>query len=158
MSTLIAYASKYGFTKACAERLAKQLGEKVDMMDLNSQRPDLALYDKVIVGGSIYAGRIRRPTARFCSENLNTLKEKKLGLFICGMADGNDAQKQLESSFPKELLSAAIAKESFGGEYDFSKMNFLERFIIKKISGSDKNQSRMMEENIARFADQIKNA
>lgn len=158
MSTLIAYATKYGFTKACAEMLAKKLDEKSDICDLNGNRPNLAQYDKVIIGGSIYAGRIRKPMARFCTENLNTLKNKKLGLFICGMAEGDNARKQLESSFPKELLSAAVAKESFGGGYDFNNMNFLERLIIKKISGSDKSQSRIMEENMTRFADQIKNA
>lgn len=56
------------------------------------------------------------------------------------------------------MLSATVAKESFGGEYDFSKMNFLERFIIRKISGSDKKQSCIIEENMTRFADQMKNA
>lgn len=157
MSTLIAYATKYGFTKACADMLAKKLDEKADICDLSSNRPNLAQYDKVIIGGSIYAGRIRKSTVRFCTENINTLKSKKLGLFICGMADGDGIRKQLESSFPRELLSAAVAKESFGGEYDLNKMNFLERFIIRKISGSDKNQSRIMEENMTRFADQMKN-
>ncbi len=158
MSTLIAYGTKYGFTKKCAEMLAEKLGEKADICDLSSNRPDLAQYDKVIIGGSIYAGRIRKSAVRFCTENLNTLKSKKIGLFICGMADGENARKQLESSFPKELLSVAVAKESFGGEYDFNKMNFLERFIIRMISGSGKNQSRVMEDNIARFAEQMKNA
>lgn len=158
MSTLIAYATKYGFTRTCAKILAKKLDEEADIRDLSCSRPDLAQYDKVIIGDSIYAGKIRKSTARFYTENLNTLKGKKLGLFICGMADGDDARKQLEASFPKELLSAAIVKESFGGEYDFQKMNFLERFIIRKISGSDKNQSRIMEENITRLADKMKNA
>lgn len=158
MSTLIVYATKYGFTKTCAEMLAKKLDEKAEIYDLNIKRPNPALYDKVIIGGSIYAGRLRKPVALFCTENLNTLKGKKLGLFICGMAEGDDARKQLESSYPSELLSTAVAKESFGGGYDFNKMNFLERFIIKKISKSDKNQSRVMDENMTRFAELMKNA
>lgn len=158
MSTLIAYATKYGFTKACAEMLAKKLDEKADIYDLSGSRPNLVQYDKVIIGGSIYAGKIRKPAARFCTENLDTLKSKKLGLFICGMADGDDARKQLESSFPKELLSVAVAKDSFGGECDYKKMNFLERFIMKKITGSDKSQSRIEEDNITRFTAQMKNA
>lgn len=157
MSTLIAYATKYGFTRTCAEILAKRLDEKADICDLSSSHPDPAPYDKVIVGGSIYAFKIRKPAARFCTENLNTLKGKKLGLFICGMAEGDDARKQLESVFPKELLSVAIAKESFGGGYDFSKMTFLEKLIMKKITGSDKSQSRIKEDNITRFAEQMKN-
>ena len=158
MSTLIAYATKYGFTKNCAETLAGKLDEKADICDLSGNRPDLAKYDKVIIGGSVYAGKIRKPVARFCTENLNILKGKKLGLFICGMADGDDARKQLESSFPEELLAVVAAKDSFGGECNYEKMNFLERLIMKKITGSDKSQSRIEEDHITRFADQMKNA
>ena len=152
MSTLIVYASKYGFTKTCAEILAKKLGENVDIYDLNSNLPDLMKYDKVIVGGSIYAGKIRKPVMRFCTDNLNTLKGKKLGLFICGMAKEDDAQKQLESSFPQELLAVCAAKGFFGGECNYEKMNFLEKFIMKKITGSKQSQSRVAEDNITRFA------
>ena len=152
MSTLIVYASKYGFTKTCAEILAKKLGENVDIYDLNSNLPDLMKYDKVIVGGSIYAGKIRKPVMRFCTDNLNTLKGKKLGLFICGMAKEDDAQKQLESSFPQELLAVCAAKGFFGGECNYEKMNFLEKFIMKKITGSKQSQSKIAEDNITRFA------
>ena len=53
MSTLIAYASKYGFTKTCAENLAKKLGDQVELCDLGGNQPDLKKYDKVIIGGSI---------------------------------------------------------------------------------------------------------
>ena len=152
MSTLIAFASKYGFTKTCAEILGKKLEGKVDICDLGSNHPDLTKYDKVIIGGSIYAGKIRKPVKSFCSDNQNTLKDKKTGFFICGMAKEDDAQKQLESSFPKELLATAAAKGFFGGECNYNKMNFIEKFIMKKITGSDQSQSRIAEENITRFA------
>ncbi|WP_277408385.1 flavodoxin domain-containing protein [Lacrimispora xylanisolvens] len=152
MSTLIVYATKYGFTKTCAEILAKKLEENVDIYDLNSNLPDLKKYDKVIIGGSIYAGKIRKPVMRFCTDNLNTLKEKKLGLFICGMAKEEDAQKQLESSFPQDLLAVCAAKGFFGGECNYEKMNFLEKFIMKKITGSKQSQSKVAEDNITRFA------
>ena len=152
MSTLIVYATKYGFTKTCAEILAKKLGENVDIYELNSNLPDLKKYDKVIIGGSIYAGKIRKPVMRFCTDNLNTLKGKKLGLFICGMAKEDDAQKQLESTFPQELLAVCAAKGFFGGECNYEKMNFLEKFIMKKITGSKQSQSKIAEDNITRFA------
>lgn len=152
MSTLIVYATKYGFTKTCAEILAKKLGENVDIYDLNSNVPDLMKYDKVIIGGSIYAGKIRKPVTRFCTDNLNTLKGKKLGLFICGMAKEEDAQKQLDSSFPQDLLGVCAAKGFFGGECNYEKMNFLEKFIMKKITGSKQSQSKVAEDNITRFA------
>ena len=152
MRTLIVYATKYGFTKTCADILAKKLGENVDIYDLNSNLPDLMKYDKVIIGGSIYAGKIRKPVMRFCSDNLDTLKGKKLGLFICGMAKEEDAQKQIDSSFPEDLMAVCVAKGFFGGECNYEKMNFLEKFIMKKITGSKQSQSRVAEDNITRFA------
>ncbi|WP_124065484.1 flavodoxin domain-containing protein [Clostridium sp. E02] len=152
MSTLIAYATKYGFTKTCAEILAKKLGERVDICDLGTNPPGLKKYDKVIIGGSIYAGKIRKPVMRFCSDNLNVLKGKKLGLFICGMAKEEDVQKQIDSSFPRELLVVSTAKGFFGGECNYDKMNFLEKFIMKKITGSQQSQSQVAEDNITRFA------
>lgn len=152
MRTLIVYATKYGFTKTCADILARKLGENVDIYDLNSNLPDLMKYDKVIIGGSIYAGKIRKPVMRFCSDNLDNLKGKKLGLFICGMAKEEDAQKQIDSSFPEDLLAVCVAKGFFGGECNYEKMNFLEKFIMKKITGSKQSQSRVAEDNITRFA------
>lgn len=158
MSILITYSTKYGFTKMCAQLLAKKFNQNVELCDLKHNNPDISQFDKIIIGGSIYAGRIRKPVSVFCNKNKDILKEKKIGLFICGLAEKDDAKKQLEACFPKELLDAAVCKECFGGEYDFNKMNFMERTIIKKISGSDKNQSRLNEENINYFVEQMKNA
>jgi menaquinone-dependent protoporphyrinogen oxidase len=158
MSTCIAYATKYGFTKTCAEILAKKLDGETDIYDLSNHQPDLNKYDKVIIGGSIYAGKIRKPAMQFSSDHMDSIKGKKLGLFICGMSDGEDAQKQLESSFPKELLTVAVAKDSFGGECNFDRMNFIDRFIMKKITGSGQNQVRILEDHITRFASHMKDA
>ena len=158
MSILIAYASKYGFTKKCADILAEALGEETYICDLDKNHPDLSQYDKIIIGGSVYIGKIRKPVTLFCNENLDILKEKKLGLFICGLAEGDDAKKQMEASFPPELLKAAVSKMSFGGGYEFKKINFLERMMIKKVTGSDKDQLRIEKESIDHFAELIKNA
>jgi len=158
MSILIAYASKYGFTKQCAELLAEKLGEKTHICDLDKNHPDPAQYDKVIIGGSVYIGKIRKPVTLFCNENLDVLKEKKLGLFICGLAEGENAKKQIETVFPPELIETAVCKMCFGGGYNFKKMNFMERMIIKKVTGSDKDQLRIEKESIDHFAEQIKNA
>ncbi|HWQ51682.1 MAG TPA: flavodoxin domain-containing protein [Terriglobales bacterium] len=155
MKTLIAYASKYGFTKTCAGLLAQKLPGKVDLCDLDGAGPNLAEYDTVIIGGSIYAGQIRKPVKQFCAKNDELLQKKRLGLFICGLAEGADAEKELEASFPKELLDAAVAKESFGGACDFEKMNFMEKTVLKKITGSNQSTPRIDEAHIARFAQRI---
>ena len=61
MSTLIVYASKYGCTEKCVKLMSKKLNDKVDLINLkNINDIDLSKYDKVIIGGSIYIGRIQK--------------------------------------------------------------------------------------------------
>lgn len=59
-----------------------------------------------------------------------------------------------------ELLNKAVAKEFFGGEFRFKKMNFMERFVVKKVAGSDlsipeldtsQDISKLSDTNINRF-------
>jgi menaquinone-dependent protoporphyrinogen oxidase len=155
MKTLVAYATKYGCTERCAEILSEKLEEKADLCNLKKLKvPDLGQYDKVIVGGSVYAGKIRSETSQFCKKNLEVLKSKKIGLFICGMGE-EEAAKQINAAFPRELLNIAVAKGFFGGELVFNRMNSLERFIIKKIAKTDKDISKVLDENIDEFARQL---
>ncbi len=133
MNTLVIYASKHGTARKCASILSKKLTGKVDIQDLRAGSiPNLAKYDKVIIGGSIYAGRIQKELTAFCSQNLDALKSKKLGLFICCMFK-NSAEAQLNSAFPQEFLVNAIATENFGGEMMFSDMNFAEKLLTKMV-------------------------
>jgi len=59
MNILIAYATKYGCTEKCAAVLSEKLTGKVDLCNLKGGRAsDLTQYEKVIIGGSIYMGKI----------------------------------------------------------------------------------------------------
>lgn len=168
MNTLIVYATKYGCTEKCAKILSEKLIRKVDLCNLKGGKSvELSQYDQLIIGGSIYMGKIRKEVSEFCTKNLSVLKEKKIGLFICGMQEGDQAETQLNQSFPEELLVNAVARESFGGEFRFNKMNFMERFIIKMVTKKDqsspavdtkKDISAISEENMNRFVELMNNA
>lgn len=136
MKTLIIYATKHGSTKKYAEILLEKLTGRVDLYNVKDKKsPELSQYDNVIIGGSIYMGRVQKELSEFTAKHLNILKDKRVGLYICCM-NKSEAEKQLNSAFPQELLKCAIAKGSFGGEFNFKKMNFLERFLIKIVSKS----------------------
>lgn len=156
MKILIAYGTKHEFAKKCSERLLEKLHGNIKLCNLKKQNQlDLQEYDKIIIGGSIYAGQIQKEVKEFCLKNLEELKKKKLGLFICGMTEGNKAMEQLDKVFPEELIKNAIVKENFGGEFVFSKMNFMEKFIIKKIAKTSEDITNLKEENIDKFAQKI---
>lgn len=152
MSTLIVYGTKHGTAESCAKELCKMLLEKAELQNLKlNSNIDISKYDKVIIGGSIYAGRIQKEVSAFCTKNIDLLKEKKLGFFICCMNE-NEGEKQINTVFPKELLQNAIVTDSFGGAFEFNKMNFFERFIVKKISKVDKDKNAILMDNIKKFA------
>ncbi len=153
MNTLIVYASKYGCTERCAEFVSKELKDTADIINLkNTKDIDISNYDKIIIGGSIYMGRIQKEVTAFCSKNLNKLKEKPIGLFICGMQEGEAINTELNQNFPPELINIAAVKGHFGGEFIFDKMNFMEKFIVKKVSKVSSNKSNILKDNIHKFA------
>ena len=76
---------------------------------------------------------------------------KRVGLFLCCMEEGDNAEKQFSEAFPPELRNHAIATEIFGGEFNFDRMNFIEKMIIKKIAHVDHSVSKIDEEKIVDF-------
>jgi menaquinone-dependent protoporphyrinogen oxidase len=139
MKTLIVYASKYGCTEKCARLISEKLNEKADLCNLEKAKAaDISQYDNVIIGGSIYVGRIQKSINEFCVNNLGSLRSKKVGLFVCCMREGEEAAAQLKTAFPEELSNSAAAKDILGGEIIFGRMNFFDKLIVKKVAKMDK--------------------
>ncbi len=156
MSTLIAYVTKHGTVKKCVDKIAYALSGKVDQVNLKKDpKVDLAPYDRVVIGGSIHAGRIQKQIKHFCERELDHLKQKRLGLFICCMEEGDKAHQQFKAAYPDELINTAAAKGLFGGEFLFDQMNFLEKYFTKKIAKIDSSVSKLKEDNITKFIDEV---
>jgi menaquinone-dependent protoporphyrinogen oxidase len=124
----------------------------VDLLDLKkSTNTDLSQYDKVIIGGSINAGKIQKETKKFSEKYRDELLTKKLGLFICNMAEDSEAQRELDENYPKALLDHAIAKDYFGGEIKLSAMPVFILFIVKKMAKTDIDKDTLLPDHINRF-------
>jgi menaquinone-dependent protoporphyrinogen oxidase len=147
MATLIAYATKHGCTEKCAKELQKQLGQG-ELWNLKNGEPDLSKYDTVILGASVYAGMPRKPIKAFAQKYGAELTKKKLGLFLCCMADGEQAKKQMEAAYPPELRSAARAQGVLGGGFILSDIGGFEKFIVKKVSGKDVEDGLTVRQNV----------
>ncbi len=159
MKTLIAYATKHGSAENSAKKLAKKLNGEVDLVNLKKNKKiDIDQYDRVIIGSSVYVGKIRKEARLFSEERLTELQNKEIGLFICCMSEDEKAEQQLKDNFPEELVNKAVVTGVFGGEFDFDKMNFLEKIAIKKITGVEESQSNLMNENIIKFAEKLNDA
>ena len=160
-SILIAYTSKYGTTADCAAILDERLSESesgqatIRLLDLNVEPiPALDDYDTVIIGSSIYVGKISKPAKAFVTDNAAELLSKRIGIFLCcGFIE--EANKLFKENFSEKLLRHATVTGIFGGEARLDKMNFVDRNIMKavsKASGDDATALSISKEAIDDFA------
>lgn len=145
MKFLILFASKYGASEKCANLLSEKLNGHVTVINLKENKNiNLSDYDKIIVGASVYAGNVQAEIKNFCSTNSSLLLSKPFALFLSCMSDDKEEiNSYIQKSFSNELINHATAIDSLGYEFNFSKMNFFERQIIKMVvkSKSKKGES-----------------
>ena len=104
----------------------------------------------MIIGSSVYAGQINKAVRQYCSTNLTTLRQKRIGLFVC-CGQPEKAMSQLGTGFPKELVQVALTKGYFGYQLDMGKLNLLEKLIIRAI-GKRKDELDIKHAAIDSFA------
>ncbi|MGQ8337553.1 flavodoxin domain-containing protein [Sunxiuqinia sp. A32] len=153
MNTMIIYMSTHGCTENVSKELASHLNGEVVLRNLKEDKnPDFSMFDRVIIGGSIHAGQVQRKLKAFCENNLELLGRKEIGLFICCMEEGETAYKQLNEAFPEKLHQYSKAEAILGGEFNFDKMRFFEKVIVKKIAKVEESVSKVNHEAIEKFA------
>lgn len=153
----IVYMSKHGTTNKVAQFIKElMVGEEVTLINLNEQKaPDLSYCSHVVVGGSIHMGRIQKEVHVFCQKNVEVLKSRPLGLFLCCMYDGEKANEQFNNAFPEQLRAAAKTKALMGYELYFDRMNPIERSITKNITGYNEFKSQIDHLQITRFVKEL---
>ena len=83
MKTAILYLSKHGTTEKVARIIGDKLEEKdTELINLEKVQPSLDQYDRIIIGGSVYAGTVNKKLTSYCIENETLLAQKQLGLFV----------------------------------------------------------------------------
>ena len=154
MKTLIVYASKHGTTETCAKMLAESLADGAELRDLaKGGMIDLTPYDAVVVGGSIYAGVLRKDAKHFCNLHKAELLERRFGCFLCQASPASSSKDYFENNFDADLLAHAAAKASFGGQLNVEKLGFWERKIMGAVAWRTKMvPPKIDEERIRSFA------
>ncbi|ERJ11989.1 flavodoxin domain-containing protein [Haloplasma contractile] len=161
MKILIVYATKYGSTTKATLKLKEALNEEVSIVNImeNSLLPKLQNYDCVILGGSIYMGKIQKQIRNYVDANLSQLMTKRIGLFICaGSPNKSDREQEFVNAFPKKLYDHAVCKSLFGYQIDYEKMKWHDKFIMRIVSKSKESVFELSEEVIEQFAKTIKSS
>ncbi len=152
MKTLIAYRSKYGATAACAQALVQRIRGETVIADLARQPwPVVSQFDVVLVGSPIYGGRIQREVRVFCDRQREGLLSRRVGLFVCCMYQGEQAQEEVQGAWPEWLSAHAFLDTPFGGELHLARLSLLDRFLLlglprvsKEVRGIDEQAIEFM--------------
>ena len=148
MKTIILYATKYGAAKEIAERLSGKMG-KAEVRDIK-QAGGIEDFDCVIIGTSVYAGRIRPEAKAFVLKNAAILKAKKLGIFLSGIGASGE-KDYLKNNFAPDILQSAKAAKFLGGIFDPKKAGAIERLIIRIITKKSSMINAIDDEKINAF-------
>ena len=129
--TVVLYGSKYGSTKQYAEWIAEELN--ADLLDVNDANlQNIKNYDTIIYGGAVYAGGITG--INFIVKNYDQLKNAKLVIFTCGIAD------------PSIDINKENLIKNIRGAMDYSKMSFLHKTMMSALVKKIKNKSSLTDE------------
>ena len=157
-NAVIVYMSKHGTTEKVARMIKDSIkNEPVTPINLKTSRnPDVRKCNLIIIGGSIYVGKIQKKVTRFCRKNEELLLTKKLGLYICCMFTGDEAQKEFDKAYSEKLRNHAKAKALMGYELYFEKMNPVTRSIMRKNTGESQNVYKIDIESLNRFITELR--
>ncbi len=155
MKTAIIYASSHGTTERIAQQIKNEMGNNAQLFNLKTSKLiDLSQFEQIVIGGSIHAGQMQGRVKKYCKQNMVALLQKRVALFMCGMNEPG-FEDEFNNAFPELLRKHAIVSKCVGGEFLFEKMNYLEKLIVKKVSGITQNVSKIDEKKIRELVNEL---
>jgi len=144
MSILIAYASKNSTTETCAKILNEKLPESV-VVNLSRQKPDLSLYDTIVIGSCIRFNYIHTDVKDFIGDNIEELLKKRIAIYLC-CAFPEKANQYVLHNFPKKLLNHSSSIECFGGKLKVKPHRLMDKLVMKTVTKNYKLDNRKFTE------------
>jgi len=143
MKILVGYATNEGQTRRIARHAAQRVtgaGRMVEVMALaDAQDTDPSRFDRVILAGSIHAGRYQRSLTDFAARHATALNARPtLFLSVSLAAAGHDAEdwKGLDRILEEFIAATGWTPgrvEQVAGAYMPSRYDIFRRFIMRRI-------------------------
>jgi len=134
MRVLVTHASRHGSTAEVADRIARALiagGVQANAQPVNHVG-DIAGYDGVVIGSSVYFGRWTRDAVAFVERNRTGLAGCHVWLFSVGpLGDQPRTDPADVAEFAMSLN--AVGHHLFTGALDLHRLSFPERVIVKGV-------------------------
>ena len=131
---LVLYTTKHGATQRYAERVAQPLDALVKEAAY-AKANEAKTYDAIVLGCPVYAGKLKG--LGFLADNIQTLKDKRLVIFTCGLYDPaqEDVRANLDGQIRAALGEAADQAKVFHlrGAIRWSSLGLMERMLMKAL-------------------------
>jgi menaquinone-dependent protoporphyrinogen IX oxidase len=139
---LVAYDTKYGSTERVAQWIAEGIAERetsVTTVDVKNISHIVEInYECVVIGSPIYEEEPLNSVITFLKTRRTSLEHIKVALFVVCGDYGHLPKDQLIDTYVKKLEAhvsgKVVAREAFGGYFDFEKLSDEDRRIIEDFS------------------------
>jgi len=154
MKNCIIFTTKHGSAAKAADLLKQKLNAETDIINLNDvKKIDITDYDTIVLGGSIYIGKIQKRMIKFIKKNLKQLLNKNITLYVMA-GEKDNPEAVIQKVYLPELNDHAISKRYFGYEMILENMNALEKAVVKSL-GVKESVSELNHEAIEDMAKTI---
>lgn len=148
MRVLVTWGSKLGGTAGIAETIASQLRSRgIDVVAVPASHAwSPAVFDAVIVGGSLYANRWHADARRYIERYARELTRVPTWIFSSGPLDDSAERESLDPPRSVQALAARIGSQghvTFGGRLDEHATGFIAGSMAKKHHGDWRNFDRV---------------
>ena len=130
MKGAIIYKGKYGATRQYAEWLAEELNFPLFAAD-NIDKELLSLYDLIILGSSVYIGKLQ--LKKWLNENKAVLEHKKIFLFQVAGSPPEEVNKRMQ--FNRDSVPASLIDKCeyfyLPGRLIIENLSSWDRFMLK---------------------------
>jgi menaquinone-dependent protoporphyrinogen IX oxidase len=130
MNGIIVYKGKYGATQQYAEWLGKELNLPV-YMAAELQKKDLSLCDFIIIGSSVYIGKLQ--ISQWLRSNTAPIRGKKIFFFQVAGTPPDQKEKletYMRSGVPEELRPGCDFFY-YPGKMAIRELSWIDRFMLK---------------------------
>lgn len=155
MKSLIVYSSK----KGTGEKIANYIKDSVDTeIQIEKIKKGLEInqndYENIILISSVYAGTMNKEFIKF-SENLLLNKNSEQKIYFLVVSGFEEKFQEFVENNIRNNLDKIDMIEYAGYCYDFNKMNFFEKFIIKKVAKVNESVENIRKDNIEKVIKKI---
>jgi menaquinone-dependent protoporphyrinogen oxidase len=159
--TALIYGTRYGATEDTAQWIAKGMGDKVDVINIETMNFDESAgkYDRFVIGSGIWIDGVHQRLMEFLSSHKDEIQSKIIASFIvCGTTGEDEAgRKRIESYFErfhKPLDIKPPLQKHLGGRMVIAKLsekdrklleNFYHKIVKKEFADWDRTEPKEAE-------------